>query len=58
MKIAFISNFLSAHQQPVCDALAHMLDVEFRFIALTPISQTRKQMGWKDLNDTDYVIKA
>lgn len=58
MRIAFISNFLSAHQQPICDVLAHMSDVEFRFIALTPISQTRKQMGWEDLNDTFYVIKA
>lgn len=58
MKVAFVSNFLSSHQQPICDALFCMSDVEFQFIALTPISQIRKKMGWDDLNNIDYVIKA
>lgn len=57
MRIAFISNFLSSHQQPVCEALAHEYGVEFRFIALSPISEIRKQMGWNDLNDAPYVIR-
>lgn len=58
MRIAFISNFLSLHQQPLCEALFHAHGVEFRFIALTPISQNRKQMDWEDINDECYVIKT
>lgn len=58
MKVAFVSNFLSSHQLPICDTLSCMSDVEFRFISTTPISQIRKQMGWTDLNNTSYVIKA
>lgn len=58
MKIAFVSNFLSSHQKPICDALYCMSGVEFRFIALTPITETRKQMGWDDLNNIVYVIKT
>lgn len=58
MKIAFVSNFLSLHQKPICDTLSCMSGVEFRFIALTPIAETRKQMGWDDLNNTAYVIKT
>lgn len=58
MRVAFVSNFLSVHQQPLCDALAHTPNVDFRFIALSPISHTREKMGWNDLNDTAYVIKA
>lgn len=58
MRIAFISNFLSLHQQLLCESLFCIPDVEFRFIALTPISQERKQMDWSDINDECYVIKA
>lgn len=58
MRIAFISNFLSLHQQPLCEALFYTPGVEFRFIALTPMSQDRKQMDWDDVNDECYVIKT
>lgn len=58
MRIAFISNFLSLHQQPLCEALFYIPEVEFRFIALTPMSQDRKQMDWDDVNDECYVIKT
>lgn len=58
MRIAFVSNFMSSHQLPVCEALFYTPGIEFRFVALKPISQTRKQMGWEDLNDTSFVIKT
>ncbi len=58
MKIAFVSNFLSTHQQPICEALTNMNGVEFRFIALSPISLTRRQMGWGDLNNISYVVRT
>lgn len=57
MRIAFISNFVSSHQKPICEVLSRENGVEFRFIALSPISEIRKQMGWNDLNEAPYVIR-
>ena len=57
MKIAFCSNFLSAHQRPLCDALYGSDDCEFRFIATKPLSDTRRAMGWKE-EQTPYVIAS
>lgn len=57
MRIAFVSNFLSLHQLTLCEELFRTPEVEFRFIASTPISETRMQMGWDDFNDHCFVIK-
>lgn len=57
MKIAFCSNFLSAHQRPLCDALYGSDDCEFRFIATKPLSNTRRAMGWKE-EHASYVIAS
>lgn len=58
MKIAFYSNYLNHHQQPLCDALIKSQDVEFYFVATIPIEQERLNMGYEDLNNKDYVIRA
>lgn len=57
MRIAFCSNFLSAHQKPLCDVLYKKTNYEFRFIATSPLSETRKAMGWNEEN-TPYVIAS
>lgn len=57
MQIAFCSNFLSAHQRPLCDALYETADCDFRFIASKPLSEIRKSMGWKE-EQTPYVIPS
>lgn len=58
MRLAFVSNFLSGHQQPLCEALSSALGADFRFIATTPVSKIRAQMGWPDCNSAPFVIRA
>jgi len=57
MQIAFCSNFLSAHQRPLCDALYETDGCRFCFIAVAPLSDTRKAMGWQE-ERLPYVIAS
>lgn len=58
MKIAFFSNFLNHHQLPLCEAFLAMEDVEFTFVATTPISNERLKVGYEDMNQKDFVLRA
>ena len=58
MKIAFFSNFLNHHQSKICEAFYEMLDGDFRFIACSPIDSDRIRLGYKDMNQESYVIRA
>ena len=52
MKITFYSNFLNPHQLPFCLAMARLTHGQFTFVATTPISQERLQMGFCDMNSS------
>lgn len=47
MKIVFLSNFLNHHQTPTCDAFAANPDVDFTFVATTPVPEARIKLGYK-----------
>lgn len=55
MRIVFCSNFLSAHQRPLCDELYALTEGDFYFVASQPLSIIRKSMGWTE-EETPYVI--
>lgn len=44
MKVVFISNFLSHHQQPFCEAMHRLCD--FTFLATESLSPERMALGW------------
>lgn len=50
MKVAFFSNYLNHHQLPFCLAMDRLTDHQFTFVATTPISQERLNMGYHDMN--------
>lgn len=56
--VAFVSGFLSAHQEPFCTALYKNPETDFHFIASTPLSDGRKAMGWNAENAKPYEIRA
>lgn len=58
MKIAFFSNYLTHHQIPICNAFLNSENVEFKFVATTTFNSQRIGLGYKDLNQEDYVIRA
>ena len=53
MKMVFVSNFLSHHQRPLTDVLAQECD--FAFIATTEFHQERRDMGWEEGTEPDYL---
>lgn len=57
MNIVFLSNFMNHHQMPFCKALCAKDNIEFHFIATTPIPQERLQLGYSDINKSeDFVL--
>lgn len=58
ISVAMISNAMSHHQQPFCDAMYEQDEVKFYFIATKPIAQDRLNMGYSDLNKSrEYIIR-
>ncbi len=47
MKVVFVSNYISHHQIPFCEAMCAQQGVEYAFVELMPIEQERLQMGWE-----------
>jgi len=58
VKLAFCSNFMNHHQAKLCEAFYKRLDGNFRFIACAPINAERIRLGYKDMNQEPYVIRA
>ena len=58
MRVTFISNFMSHHQQPFCDAMAAEAGVDFTFVAMKPLSQNRRNMGWEEAAALPYEIRS
>lgn len=57
MKITFYSNFLNLHQLPMCEAFLSLPDVNFKFVACTPIPGERIRMKYEDMNHKyDFVL--
>ncbi len=46
MKVVFISNYLTPHQKPFCDAMYKRLGGDFCFIATNAMEEERVKMGW------------
>ena len=58
MKIVMVSNYLNHHQLPLCEAFLR-LGAEFSFISTEPMGETRKKLGYRDLDHScDFVINA
>jgi len=58
MKITFVSNYLNHHQSALCEAFYRELDGNFRFVACVPVPQGRRQLGYLDMNQKEYVLRA
>jgi len=56
-KIVFISNYLTHHQIPFCDAMNSFEDIDFKFIATKSFSEERKAGGWKYDASHNYCIQ-
>lgn len=58
MKLTFISNYLNHHQSALCEAFYKLLGGDFRFVACMPVPQVRRQLGYADMHQKEYVLRA
>lgn len=54
MNVVFLSNYLTHHQKPLCDALAEICD--FTFLATKEMSGERREMGWS-AEEPEYLCR-
>lgn len=57
MKIVFVSNYLSHHQIPFCDAISAIQDIEYFFVSTDVMSLERRNLGYRDIEKT-YEIRT
>lgn len=57
MKVVFVSNYLSHHQKPFCDAMQALCGEEFAFVATKTINEKRIRMGWRS-DPAPYLVPA
>ena len=55
MKILFISNYYTHHQQPLCEALDKLTGHQFTFVSTEPFPEDRKRLGWSAQENVPFV---
>ena len=58
MKISFFSNFLNDHQMPLCQEFLKDSQIDFVFVAFEPIAKERLDLGFKDMNKNNFVLRV
>lgn len=57
--VTFISNYFNHHQIPFSEAMTHLPNINFTFVATTPFDQARASLGYKDENNKyPYIVRA
>lgn len=57
-KLIFVSNYMNHHQKPLADAFVNIYGSDYSFIAMTPFNQKRLAIGYKDMNQLPFVLRA
>lgn len=58
MKVTFVANFMNHHQLPFSERMKELTNNNYTFIALEPIPTEQLKLGYEDMNNYDFVIKA
>lgn len=58
MKVTFVANFMNHHQLPFSENMIDLIGEDYTFVALEPIASEQSLLGYKDMNDFSFVIKA
>ena len=54
-EFVFVSNYISHHQIPFCNAMYRLLGGSFVFIQTEPMEEERRRMGWQESGELPYV---
>ena len=57
-KLVFVSNYLSHYARKISEAFIKIYGEDFMFIATTPFNQKRLNVGFTDMNQLPFVLRA
>lgn len=58
MKLVFVSNFFNHHQKALAEEFAKIYGNDYVFIAMTPFDNEKLAIGYKDMNQAPFVMRA
>ena len=57
-RLVFVSNYFNHHQKPLAEEFRKIYGQDYAFIAMTPFNQKRLAIGYSDMNDAPFVVRA
>ena len=57
-KLVFVSNYFNHHQKSLAEEFVKIFGDDYAFIAMTPFNQKRLAIGYKDMNQAPFVLRA
>lgn len=58
MKVTFVANFMNHHQLPFSLEMDKLTQGNYTFVAVEALPDERKNMGYANMNDYPFIIKA
>ena len=57
-RLVFVSNYFNHHQKALAEEFVRIYGDDYAFIAMTPFNQKRLTIGYKDMNQAPFVVRA
>lgn len=57
-RLVFVSNYFNHHQKALAEEFVKIYGKDYVFIAMTPFNQVRLAIGYKDMNQAPFVLRA
>ena len=57
-RLLFVSNYFNHHQKALAEEFVKIYGSDYAFIAMTPFNQARLTIGYKDMNQAPFVLRA
>ncbi len=57
-KLVFVSNYFNHHQKALAEEFVKIYGSDYVFIAMTPFNQARLAIGYTDMNQAPFVLRA
>lgn len=57
-RLVFVSNYFNHHQKALAEEFVRIFGDDYAFVAMTPFNQKRLAIGYKDMNQAPFVLRA
>ncbi|MBQ7214913.1 MAG: glycosyltransferase family 4 protein [Synergistaceae bacterium] len=57
-RLVFVSNYFNHHQKALAEEFVKIYGSDYVFVAMTPFNQKRLAIGYRDMNQAPFVLRA